>query len=88
MSIFNFRTHLRRSNTIGRMDLYGRSDGRGPIYDQIQLVDTFKDLNATVSDVKTVQVVLCTDCAEVANQQIPEEKLLLDRLTRLKISQS
>lgn len=74
------------------MDLYGRSDGqephKAPLQDQIQLVDILKDLNATVADAKTVQVVLCTDCAEVADQHIPEEKLIVDRLSRLKNSQS
>ncbi len=75
------------------MDLYGRSDGQephqGPPFDRIQLVDILKDLNGTVTDAKTVPVVLCTDCAEVADQHVPEEKLLSkDRLTRLKNSQS
>lgn len=84
----HFRTLLRRSNTLGRIDLYGRSDGqdphRGPFYEQIQLVDVLKDLNVTASDAKTVQVNLCTDCAEVADRHVPEEKLLFDELTRLK----
>jgi hypothetical protein len=84
----HFRILLKRSNTIGRIDLYGRSDGQephqDPVYERIQLVDVLKDLNVTASDPKTIQVVLCTDCAEVADRHIPDEKLLFDELTRLK----
>jgi len=75
---------LRRSNTLGRIDHYGRSDGKecipDPAHNRFQPEDCL-----TAKFTKKVQLVLCSDCAEVADKIVPEENRQEDLYKRLKI---